>query len=122
MLVTVHLLLIISMVATGEPHHGLAVDRYRFSHAIPMPAAIRDGVMRVMLMRDGAIYFRNFRAASEDLPHLIKQSLQNGTERKVYLIVDPRARYAALSIVLDAVRAAGIQDIVLLAESPYMHM
>jgi biopolymer transport protein ExbD len=120
MLVTALLLLIISM-ATGEPHHCLAVDRYRFSHPISMPAAIRDDVMRVMLTRDGVIYFRSVRTAGEDLPDLIQQSLQSGAERKVYFMVDPRARYAALSIVLDGVRGAGIRDIAFLAESPVMH-
>jgi biopolymer transport protein ExbD len=86
-----------------------------------MPRALRDDAMRVMLSRDGTIYFGNAKVASEDLADQIRQHLGRGAERKVFLIVDQRTRFGDLSVVLDEVRHAGIWDIAFLAEFPVMH-
>ena len=72
-----------------------------------MPAALRDDAMRVMLSGDGTIYFGNAK--------------ERGAEHKVFLIVDQRARFGDLSVVLDEVRHVGIWDIAFLAEFPVMH-
>jgi biopolymer transport protein ExbD len=114
------LFLIIAMIS-DPPHHGMAFDRYISQNATPMPAALRDDAMRVTLTRDGSIYFGNHRVASEDLPEQIRQRLQGGAQHKVYLVVDQRAKFADLSIVLDELRHAGIWDIAFLAEFPVMH-
>ncbi len=86
-----------------------------------MPAAVRDDAMRVMVTRDGTIYFGNSKVASEELAEQIRRRLHSGAPHKVFLLVDQRARYGDLSVVLDEVRHAGIQDIALLEEFPVMH-
>jgi biopolymer transport protein ExbD len=86
-----------------------------------MPAALRDDAMRVMLSRDGTMYFGNAKVTSEDLAEQIRQHLESGAQHKVFLIVDQRARFGDLSVVLDKVRQSGISDIALLAEFPVMH-
>ena len=43
-------------------------------------------------------------------------AVQEGSERKVYLKVDARAKYGDAERVVDQVRAAGIQQICILAE------
>ena len=113
-------LLVIAMISR-QPLYGLAVEEHLLRHVIPMPGALREDAMRVVVTRDGRIYFGNVRVAEEDLPKLIRQRAQNGAEHKVYLVVDPRAPYADLSIVLDGVRRAGMGEIALLAESPFLH-
>jgi biopolymer transport protein ExbD len=110
------LFLIIAMIS-DPPHHGMALDRYISHNATPMPAALRDDAMRVMLTRDGSIYLANHRVASEDLPEQIRRRLQSGAQHKVFLVVDQRARYRDLSIVLDELRYARIWDITFLTES-----
>lgn len=117
----VTLCLLITLMMDTTPHHGNYLDQYRSRNATPMPAALREEALRVMLTRDGTVYFGNSRVANEDLPNLIRQRMQNGAPRKVFLAVDSRARYMDLSAVLDDVRYAGISDVVLLAESIVTH-
>jgi biopolymer transport protein ExbD len=120
MLACVLVLLLISMMA-NPPHHGLAIDLYRSRNGTPMLLALRDDAMRLTLTRDGTIYFRNTRAASADLPDLIRQRVQDGSPRKMFFVVDARAKYRDVSIALDEVRQAGIWDIAFLAEAPIIH-
>jgi biopolymer transport protein ExbD len=115
------LVLLISEMASPQPHHGMAIDRYISHSAIPMPAALRDDAMRVMISRDGTIYFGNAKVASEDLAEQIRQRLQSGAQHKVFVAVDQRARFGDLAVVLDEVRHAGVRDIAFLAEFPVMH-
>jgi len=114
------LFLIIAMIS-NPPHHGMAFDRYVSHNATPVPAALRDDAMRVLLTRDGSIYFGNHRVASEDLPEQIRQRLQSGAQHRVFLLVDQRARFRDLSIVLDELRYARIWDVTFLTESTVIH-
>ncbi len=114
------LVLLIVFMMYAPSHHGLPFGRYISHHATPMPAALRDDAMRVMLSRDGTIYFGNAKVTSEDLADQIRRRLQNGAQHKVFLIVDQRARFGDLSVVLDEARHAGIWDIAFLAEFPLM--
>jgi biopolymer transport protein ExbD len=115
------LVLLLVAMMSDPPHHGTLVDRYLSPHATPMPAALRDDAVEVVVGRDGAIYFGGTRVASEDLAEEIRQRLQSGAQHKVFLTVDQRARFGDLAIVLDEVRHAGVRDIAFLAEFPVMH-
>jgi biopolymer transport protein TolR len=113
------LMIILMMYTPSNPHSF--IDPYISRHAIPMPAALRDDALRIMVTRDGTIYFGNSRVSSEDLSQQIRKRLDGGAQRKVFLSVDERAQYGDLSVVLDGVHHAGIREIVLLAEFPIMH-
>jgi biopolymer transport protein ExbD len=102
-------------------HHGLVCDLYISRHLTSLPAAARDEAVRVMLSRDGTIYFGNCRVTSEDLAEQIRPCLESGAQHKVFFVVDQRARFGNLSAVLDEVRHAGIWDIAFLTEFPVMH-
>ncbi len=115
------LVLLLVAMMSDPPHHGTLVDRYLSRHATPMPAALRDDAVKVMVGRDGAIYFGGTKVASEDLAGRIRQRLQSGAQHKVFLTVDQRARFGDLAIVLDEMRQAGVRDIAFLAEFPVMH-
>jgi len=114
-------ILLILFMMYAPAHHGWVVDRYISHHARPMPRALREDAMSVMLSRDGTIYFGNAKVASEDLAERIRQRLERGARHKVFLIVDQGTRFGDLSVVLDQVRHAGIWDIAFLAEFPVMH-
>jgi hypothetical protein len=101
MLGCVLILLIVSMMYTPS-NHGMAINRYISRSATPMPAALRDDAIRVTITR-------------------IRQRLQSGAQRKIFLVVDQRAQFGDLAIALDAARYAGIEDIAFLAEFPVMH-
>ena len=112
-------LLVVQMISTGGP--TFVVDSHLFAHTTPMSAALREDVLRLTITRDGSVYFRNFRIANPDLPQQLLTGLRNGSERKVYLVVDSRAHYGDVQPVLDGIRGAGIQNIAFLAEQPYLH-
>ena len=82
-----------------------------------MRAALREDAIKIMLTKDGSIYFRYQKVVGEDLPQRIRDSIQGGAERKVYLAADARARYSDVEIVLDEIRASGVHNIALLTES-----
>jgi biopolymer transport protein ExbD len=103
-------LLIIFMVGEPTPHHPIFdyVDLPQSTKSTPMLSALREDALRVFLTRDGTIYFRNSGTAPDDLSRSLREGLRNGAEKRVFLIVDTRARYADVEPVLDAVRLAGI--------------
>ena len=41
--------------------------------------------MKIYVTRDGQVYFRNYRAEPKSLPFLMRNAMQEGAERKVYL-------------------------------------
>jgi biopolymer transport protein ExbD len=116
---TAVLLLIVMMVTAGSayPHHGRYVDLPRTISATPQPLAHREDTIKVMVSRDGLVFFRNAQVPVNQLPGLIREAVRSGSERKVYLAVDGRARYSDVAPVLDQIRAAGITQISFLAET-----
>jgi biopolymer transport protein ExbD len=115
------LVLLIVFMMYAPSHHGLELDRYISHSATAMPAADREDAMRVMVTRDGTIYFGSARVTSEDLAEQIRQHLQSGAQHEVFFVVDQRAQFGDLAIALDEVRHAGILDIAFLAEFPVLH-
>ena len=110
-------LLIIFMLVTGhQPHSMTYMDLPLATAAAPLPKANRDDAMRVVVSRDGSVFFRNRKIAREELSLLIQQAVKNGAERKIYLGVDARTRYVDVEPVLDGIRGAGIRNVAILAE------
>lgn len=85
-------------------------------NAIALRRAVRFDAMIVTIFRDGKVYFGSDRASPATLPELIRKSLNEGAERKVYLKVDQSARYGVVSRVLAEVRSAGIENVAFLVE------
>jgi biopolymer transport protein ExbD/biopolymer transport protein TolR len=94
------------------------VDFAVASHAKPLPKALREDAIIVTVTRDGGVYFVNTRVVPAELPDLIRKAYANGSERKVYFKADARVKYADVKAVLDQIRAAGIQDVAFLVETP----
>jgi len=109
-------LLIIFMIGVPTTHHGNYADMVKSSHSVYQRRAIREDAMRVVIARDGAVYFGNMRINPDELPDQIRARLGQGTERTVYLTVDARARYGRVAAVVDGVRLAGLQNITFITE------
>lgn len=110
------IILIIFMTAPSHPHHGWALDLARTDHAAPMPSARREDAILISVSRDGNIFFRTNQIRSNDLPALIRESVRRGSERRVYLKVDARAKYADAALVIDQVALVGIQHVEIITE------
>ena len=110
------ILLIIFMTAPGHPHHGWALGLARTDHAAPMPSALREDAILISVSRDGNIFFGTNHIRPNDLPASIRESVRRGSERKVYLKVDARAKYADAALVIDQVALVGIQNVGIITE------
>jgi biopolymer transport protein ExbD/biopolymer transport protein TolR len=85
-------------------------------HAIPMPGAYREDALIVAVLRDGKMFFDHSQIAPEQLPDKIREELNQGAPRMVYIKADRRARYRSVASAIDGVRAAGMQEFALLTE------
>jgi len=81
-----------------------------------MPGAVREDAILVAVTRDGNIFFGSNNVRDSDLPVLIRESVRRGSERKVYLKVDARAKYADAALVIDQVALVGIQNVGIITE------
>jgi biopolymer transport protein ExbD len=111
-------LLFTFMANTPPITHGVGVDRAHALHSTPMPGVLKEDAMRILIARDGSIYFGNHRIIAEELPREIQERVQNGAEEKIYLAVDPRTRYGSAEKALDQIRIAGIRDVSFLTDQP----
>ena len=102
--VAVLLALLIVFMVGGPPIHGdVAVD---------LPSAFQAKAQPKARAEDA---FRNHMAQPESLPFFIRNAVQEGAERKIYLAVDLRARYSDAAAVVEQIRNAGIEEICILA-------
>ena len=110
-------LLMIVMVSGPSPHANRSpVDFARTEHATPMPGALREDAMLIAVTRDGNFFYGTYQIQDRDLPTAMRESLRQGSERKVYLKVDARARYGDAAKVTDQIRQAGIEDVGIITE------
>ena len=110
-------LLVIMMLVSGHPTHSHGPDLAVVRHAFSLPRAVKEDAMRLSVTRDGLLYFGNSRVLAEGLSEKIHESVSNGSEKRVYVIVDARAKYGDVNCALDAVRDAGIADVSFLVEN-----
>jgi biopolymer transport protein TolR len=102
-----------------SPHHGLAVDLPKVRQPINMPGAKREDASIISIMQDGKLFFGNERVSVSQLLLKIEEQLGHGGEKKVYLRANPRATYASVKPVLDAVRSAGVDSVGILVDPRY---
>lgn len=109
-------LLIIFMVKDQPILHDIGAELPSSSYATAQAKALREDAMKISIMRDGRVYFRNYWAQPKSLPFLIRNAMQEGAEKKVYLAVDSRARYNDAAAVVEQIGSAGIREICILAD------
>jgi len=82
-----------------------------------MQDADKEDALLVSVMRDGTVYFGADKVPQIDqLTGKVKDRLTNRTNKEVYLKADARAHFGNVVQVVDAVRAAGVDDLGLLTE------
>lgn len=117
-LLSVSISLLFFLMVLRPPRVGILADLPVAKTADLQPHAVREDAIRIMVARDGRVFFRNAPVASEELPGLIRAALQEGAEEEVYLAVDSRAKNGDVKPVIDQMRLAGIRSVVILANKP----
>jgi biopolymer transport protein TolR len=94
----------------GE-YRGTPVDLPHVGHPVSMAHADREDAILIAVTRDDKIFFRADKVSLDQLPAKIRESLNQGSEKKVYIRADARAKYVWVAEVLDNVRSTGVERI-----------
>ena len=109
-------LLIIFMVITPMLQKGVSVDMARVHNPRVMQAADKEDATVLAITRDGKIYLGSDTIAVDKITSKVKDRVADKLDKTVYIKSDARAKYGDVVSVVDAVRAAGVDAIGLLAE------
>ncbi len=109
-------LLIIFMVVTPMLQKGVSVDMAKVNNPEQMPDADKEDALLVSITRDGQVYFGSDQITIDSLTTKVKDRLANKADKRVYVKADMRARFGGVVQVVDAVRAAGVDDLGLLTD------
>jgi biopolymer transport protein TolR len=109
-------LLVIFMVITPMLQKGQSVDMAKVNNPTPMQDAEKEDALMVTVMRNGDVFFSNDKVAPDSLTSKLKDRLANHQDKRVYVKADARAHFGNVVQVVDAVRAAGVDDLGLLTD------
>jgi len=109
-------LLIIFMVITPMLQRGVSVDLARVNNPRLMQAAEKEDATVLAITRDGKIYLNSDTITVDKITAKVKDRVADKLDKTVYVKSDARAKYGDVVSVVDAVRAAGVDAIGLLAE------
>jgi biopolymer transport protein TolR len=109
-------LLIIFMVITPMLQKGISVDMAKVNNPTPMQDADKEDALLVSVMRNGDVFFGSDKIPVDSLTSKVKDRLTNRTNKEVYLKADARTHFGNVVQVVDAVRAAGVDDLGLLTD------
>jgi biopolymer transport protein ExbD/biopolymer transport protein TolR len=109
-------MLIIFMVITPMLSKGVSVDLAKTANAIAMNDADKEDAVVVAVTRDGRAWLGAKQINVAELPGKVKDLLANRLDKTCYVKSDARARYEKVVDVVDNLRAAGVDNIGLLAD------
>jgi len=109
-------LLIIFMVVTPMLQKGISVDMAKVNNPEQMPDADKEDALLVSITRDNKVYLGSEQIVVDSLTGKVKDKLANKADKRVYVKADMRTRFGGVVQVVDAVRAAGVDDLGLLTD------
>ncbi|MGA9061585.1 MAG: biopolymer transporter ExbD [Terracidiphilus sp.] len=107
-------LLIIFMVITPMLMNKVAIDMVSAENAIAMPDADKTDSIVVAVTRDGSVFLGQDRVDPNQLGSLVRDKLEDRTDKTIYVRADSRAQYKAVEDAIDDVRTAGVEEVGLL--------
>ena len=113
-------LLIIFIVITPLLTKGVTVEYVKAKNPIAMQNADKEDAILISVSRNGQSFLSpgNKQVALEELPTKVQDLLTNKLDKTVYIRADARAKYQAVEDVVDNLRAAGVDQIGLITETP----
>jgi len=109
-------LLIIFMVITPMLQKDWSVDLARVQNPRAMPDADKEDAVVLCVTRDGKVYLGSSPIKVDEITTKVKDRIANKLDKTVYVKSDARAKYGDVTVVVDDVRAAGVEQLGLLAE------
>jgi len=109
-------LLIIFMVITPMLQKGVSVDLARVNNPREMHDADKEDATVVAITRDGKMFLGSDAITIDKITAKVKDRVADKLDKTVYIKSDARAKYGDVVGVVDAVRAAGVDAIGLLAD------
>jgi biopolymer transport protein TolR len=109
-------LLIIFMVVTPMLQKGHDVDRPKVDNPIDLPDADKDDAIIIAVARDGAVYIGNDKTDINNLTSIIRDKVTGKIDKTVFISADNRAKYSAVTAVVDNVRSAGVDQVGLMTQ------
>jgi biopolymer transport protein ExbD len=109
-------LLIIFMVITPMLQHGQSVDLAMTHNARQMPDAEKTDAVVLAVTRDGKVFLNSGPVQMGDITTKVKDLIANKLDKTVFIKSDARAKYGDVVSVVDAVRAADVENLGLLTQ------
>jgi len=111
-------LLIIFMVVLPIMNQPVPLEMAKVDHPKEMPDAGRNTAIVVAITRANHLYIGTDLTALPELGAKVQELLKSAAaiDQKVYVRADARANYGNVAEVVDALRAAGVDDLGLLTE------
>lgn len=109
-------MLIIFMVITPMLQKGVSVDKAKTTNPIAMQDADKDDAVLLSVTKEGGIFLGNTKMSLPDIPGKVKDLLTNQIKKTCYISADRRAMYGKVAEVVDALRAAGVDDVGLITD------
>jgi biopolymer transport protein TolR len=109
-------LLIIFMVITPMLQNKVAIDLAQVNNPTNMPDADKEDAIVVAVTRDGAVYLGQNKVDPAQLGSMVRDKLQDKTDKTIYVRADYRAQYKVVEDAIDDVRTAGVEEVGLLTQ------
>jgi len=109
-------LLIIFMVITPMLQNKVQINMAQVENATNMPDADKEDAIVVAVTRDGAIYLGQNKVDPAELGSLVRDKLEDKTDKMIYVRADERAQYKVVEDAIDDVRTAGVEEVGLLTQ------
>ena len=107
-------LLIIFMVITPMLQNKVQIDMAQVINPESMPDADKDDAIVVAVTRDGRVFLGQNLVDPSQLGSLVRDKLENKTDKTIFVRADSRAQYKAVEDAIDDVRTAGVEEVGLL--------
>ena len=113
-------LLIIFIVITPLLTKGVTVEFVKAKNPIAMQNADKEDAILISVSRNGQAFLSpgNKQVSLDELPTKVQDLLTNKLDKTVYIRADARAKYQAVEDVVDNLRAAGVDQLGLITETP----
>lgn len=104
-------LLIIFMVITPMLQKNISVDLARTMNPRAMPDDDREDAIEVAITRDGKIALKKDFISLDEITAKVRDMISGRLDKTVYVRADARAKYGDVTKAVDAVRAAGVEQL-----------